>query len=130
MNDTDDQKLNSDFRALRDSRYPVHRIADQLEPYLRAIVKRFHPEKIILFGSQAYGEPVEDSDVDLLVVRRDLGSERRSNLEIYRALDDLRGANLSFTVLSRSPERLHAEIAAGSSFHEEILSRGVTLYAA
>lgn len=53
------------FPLLRDSRYPVHKIADKLEPYLRVIVEKFHPEKIILFGSQAYGQPDEHSDVDL-----------------------------------------------------------------
>src|SRR6266571_7050671 len=36
--------------------------------YARAIAERFQPEKIILFGSYAYGTPTPDSDVDLLVV--------------------------------------------------------------
>ena len=35
--------------------------------YARQIAERFQPEKIILFGSHAYGTPHEDSDVDLLV---------------------------------------------------------------
>ncbi len=119
-----------EFPTLHEPAYPVHRIARELEPYLRLIVERFAPERIVLFGSQAYGDPDEHSDVDLLVVRRDLKSERQSNLEIYQALDEARGANLPFTILSRSPERLEEEVAAGSSFHGEILRRGVTLYAA
>ncbi len=36
--------------------------------FARAVAERFHPNKIILFGSYAYGEPDEDSDVDLLVI--------------------------------------------------------------
>ena len=32
------------------------------------IVSEVHPEKIILFGSYAYGTPTKDSDVDLLVI--------------------------------------------------------------
>src|SRR5271155_4435540 len=36
--------------------------------YARQIAERFQPDKIILFGSYAYGEPNADSDVDLLVV--------------------------------------------------------------
>src|ERR1700741_2228691 len=36
--------------------------------YARQIAERFHPDKIILFGSYAYGQPHEDSDVDLLVI--------------------------------------------------------------
>src|ERR1700732_4656238 len=36
--------------------------------FARQVAERFHPEKIVLFGSYAYGTPHEDSDVDLLVV--------------------------------------------------------------
>ena len=36
--------------------------------YVRAVAKRFDPDKIILFGSYAYGTPHEDSDVDILVI--------------------------------------------------------------
>ena len=43
--------------TLRDPRYPVHRIADRLLPYLRVLVEQFKPEQVILFGSYAYGNP-------------------------------------------------------------------------
>src|SRR3974390_718622 len=36
--------------------------------FARQLAERFHPDKIILFGSYAYGTPNEDSDVDILVV--------------------------------------------------------------
>jgi predicted nucleotidyltransferase len=36
--------------------------------YARQVAERFDPDKIILFGSYAYGKPTPDSDVDLLVV--------------------------------------------------------------
>lgn len=42
--------------------------ADQIEGVIRELVARFNPQKVILFGSYAYGEPREGSDVDLLVV--------------------------------------------------------------
>ena len=50
--------------ALRDPRYPVHRIADRLLPYLQVLVEQFQPQQVILFGSYAYGNPDENSDVD------------------------------------------------------------------
>src|SRR5436190_24183514 len=102
------------FPALRDPRYPVHRIADQLEPYLRLIVERFHPEKIILFGSQAYGEPTEHSDVDLLIIRRGITSEKHSNLEVRDAIWDAPAPPLSFTFLSKTPERVQEKLAQHS----------------
>jgi uncharacterized protein len=36
--------------------------------FARDVAERFHPDKIILFGSYAYGEPHPDSDVDILVI--------------------------------------------------------------
>src|SRR6266404_5180262 len=99
------------FPALHDSRYPVHKIADQLEPYLRVIVERFHPEKVILFGSQAYGEPTEHSDVDLLIVRSGIVSENQSNLEIRRAFWSVTTPRPSFTILTKTPERIQECLA-------------------
>jgi predicted nucleotidyltransferase len=42
----------------------------QIRDWSRRVAKQFNPERIILFGSYAYGKPREDSDVDLLVVLR------------------------------------------------------------
>ncbi len=54
------------------------------------IVRRFRPERIILFGSRARGKGRPDSDVDLLVVMRVKGSKRQARLAIRRALHDIR----------------------------------------
>jgi predicted nucleotidyltransferase len=56
---------------------------------VKRIVKRFHPEKIILFGSHARGEAGLDSDVDLLVVMPVVGSVVEHRLEIRAALHDM-----------------------------------------
>ena len=42
--------------------------AQRIQQVSDEIVRRFRPERIILFGSYAYGTPTETSDVDLLVV--------------------------------------------------------------
>ena len=118
------------FPALHDLRFPVHKIAAQLEPYLQVIAENFRPEKIILFGSQAYGEPTEHSDVDLLIVRSGITSENQSNLEIRQSFWAVSGARPSFTILTKTPERIEEEISAGSPFYEEIINKGVILYAA
>jgi len=119
-----------DFPALHDPQYPVHQIATQLEPYLNVIVGKFHPDKIILFGSQAYGKPNEDSDVDLLIVRSGIASENQSNLEIRRAFWSVSAPRPSFTILTKTPERIQQGLAEHSPFYEEISSKGVELYAA
>jgi predicted nucleotidyltransferase len=62
-------------------------------PYLSEVVDRivqkFHPEKIILFGSWARGEAREDSDLDLLVVLSRVDHKRKAAIEILRALNGL-----------------------------------------
>jgi uncharacterized protein len=122
--------MNVEFPKLRDPRYPVHKIADQLEPYLKVIVDKFHPEKIILFGSQAYGEPTVHSDVDLLIVRESAGSMLSKNLEIRRALREVQAPSVSFTLISATPELLEEKLGQHSPVFEEIVERGVELYAA
>ena len=76
--------------VLRDPHYTVHRIADQLRPYLQVLVEQFRPEQVILFGSYAYGEPTPDSDVDLLVVKEIANSSVSDATSIRRAVRHLR----------------------------------------
>ncbi len=61
----------------------------QIDRVVRRIVKKFDPEQIILFGSQARGDAGPDSDIDLLVVMPVEGSVRDKGLEISLALPDL-----------------------------------------
>ncbi|MEK6538132.1 MAG: nucleotidyltransferase domain-containing protein [Nitrospirota bacterium] len=60
-----------------------------IKEMVRRIVERFHPEKVILFGSFARGTAGPDSDVDLLVVMRVRGSKRKTQLRIRTALHDI-----------------------------------------
>jgi uncharacterized protein len=119
-----------EFPALHDSRYPVHKAADKLEPYLRAIVEKIHPKKIILFGSYAYGRPDEHSDFDLLIVRDDIDSSTESNIEIRKALWDVEAPRPAFTFLSQTPEWYEEKLSQGSFIYTEIATKGLVLYAA
>ena len=119
-----------EFPALHDPRFPVHRVVARLEPYLRVIVEHVHPQKIILFGSYAYGEPTEHSDFDLLVVRRGNVSENESNLEIRKLLWEVPGQRPPFTILTKTPEQLAERLSSHSPFYEEILGHGIEVYAA
>ena len=105
-------------------------MADRLEPYLRMIVEKFQPIKIILFGSYAYGQPTEHSDVDLLIIRDGIQSERQSDLEIRKAFWKLPRPSLSFTVITKTPASLRDQLAHKSFFFREILERGVVVYGA
>jgi predicted nucleotidyltransferase len=91
--------------------------------YSRQIAERFRPEKIILFGSYAYGQPNEDSDVDLLVImparnQLDQGFKIRWQLPAPFAMD----------LIVRTPKEMKWRLEAGESFLTEIMSRGKVLY--
>ena len=114
---------------LRDSRYPVHGIADKLIPYLKLLVERFDPDQVVLFGSYAYGNPTKDSDVDLLVVKKTEKSPREEASAIRKAFQPLRRsvANLAFDIMVRDPEDLQERIAKGGAFHSAIIRNGIRL---
>jgi predicted nucleotidyltransferase len=61
-------------------------VQQQLERIVRRLVRRFDPDRIILFGSHARGEAGPDSDVDLLVVMPVKGSKRETQLKVRMAL--------------------------------------------
>lgn len=114
--------------VLRDPRYPVHRIADKLLPYLRVLVEQFHPEQVILFGSYAYGQPDEHSDIDLLVVKPIEESRLKDKISIRSAWWPilLSGNPLSFDLLLASPEE-HTIRSRRGDYYREITEKGLRL---
>lgn len=72
---------------------------------VRRIVERFHPERVILFGSHARGTAGPQSDVDLLVVMQAQGSKRRCAVEIHGLLA---GMGIPKDVIVVTPEEFEA----------------------
>ncbi|MBI5651516.1 MAG: nucleotidyltransferase domain-containing protein [Chloroflexi bacterium] len=89
------------------------------------IANQFHPEKIILFGSYAYGKPTPASDVDLLVVMETPLREKQQRLEISRALSP---RPFPLDVVVRTPRQVQERVALGDTFIAEIMTRGKPLY--
>lgn len=89
------------------------------------IVGRFHPSRVVLFGSRARGTDGEWSDVDLLVVMGDVPDKRRAAVEIRRSLGDL---PISKDIVVTTPEEItHRGHVVGTVLHAA-LSEGTTLY--
>jgi uncharacterized protein len=91
--------------------------------YAREIAEKFQPEKIILFGSYAYGQPHEESDVDLLVVMHAYDETSKA----IRIINTLR-APFSLDLIVRTPKRLQRDWEDGDWFLREVLAKGTTLY--
>jgi predicted nucleotidyltransferase len=98
----------------------------QIRAFSNAIAREFHPRKIILFGSYAYGKPTEDSDVDVLVIMPFNRKRGRKSLEIRQRIP----ADFPLDLIVRTPEFITRRLQWGDCFTEEILARGEVLYEA
>ena len=107
-------------------RYPSPNIPlTAIRRFARQIAERFRPERIILFGSYAYGKPHNESDVDLLVImpaydvinqaiRIDLAFERQFSLDL----------------IVRTPKQIERGLKDDDWFLREIIEKGKVLYEA
>ncbi|MBI3760865.1 MAG: nucleotidyltransferase domain-containing protein [Chloroflexi bacterium] len=89
------------------------------------IAEKFKPDKIILFGSYAYGDPQPWSDVDLLVVMETTLTPNKQRRAISRALAP---KPFPMDVVIRSSRELEERIPLGDWFLKEIVERGKVLY--
>jgi predicted nucleotidyltransferase len=97
-----------------------------IRKYADQIAKQFHPNKIILFGSYAYGKPTEDSDVDMLVIMSFSGRNPEKATEIWMATKP----KFPIDIMVRKPEEVKKRIAMGDFFLREITEKGKVLYEA
>ena len=90
------------------------------------IISEYHPEKIILFGSWAWGTPHEDSDVDLLIVVE----SDKPRMERQREVDALLShREIAMDILVYTPHELEESINKNRNlFLEDIVHNGKTLY--
>ena len=98
----------------------------EISAFARQVARQFHPNKIILFGSYAYGKPTEDSDVDMLVVMKFKGRGARKASEILLATDP----RFPIDLLVRTPAQIKTRLKLGDFFIREITQKGKVLYEA
>lgn len=91
--------------------------------FARAVAAKFRPDKIVLFGSYAYGTPHADSDVDILVVM-----PARNQLDMAFQIRCAVTAPFPMDLIVRTPSNLGWRLRAGESFHTEIMTKGKVLY--
>jgi uncharacterized protein len=91
--------------------------------FAREVAARFQPDKIILFGSYAYGTPHDDSDVDILVVMS-ASSQLRMAVRIAIAIDP----PFPLDIIVRTPKEMQWRLAERESFLTEVTTKGKVLY--
>ena len=93
--------------------------------FARQVAERFQPDKIILFGSHAYGTPHADSDVDILVVM-----PARNQLDQAFKIHWTIRPPFPLHIIIRTPKNLQWRLEEGDSFLREIMSKGKVLHEA
>jgi uncharacterized protein len=110
--------------ATKEPKYQAMR--KEIARIAETIANHFAPEKIVLFGSYAYGTPGDDSDVDLLVVMPFRGKS------VYKALDIMEAVKPSIPIdlIVRTPEQVQLRLKQKDFFLSRILKQGKVLYEA
>ncbi len=107
--------------------------SDDLATQIMDALKPLGPEKVILFGSYAWGRPTEDSDIDLYVVTHDdvmpttYDERMRSHLEVASLLREL-NKKVAIDLIVHTRPIHDAFVRLDSMFAREVMTRGQVLY--
>lgn len=96
----------------------------EIRKITRQIVEKYKPEKIILFGSFAWGKPTKDSDVDLLIVKKTKKRFLARQMEVGRIIN----GELPVDTLIRTPSELEKRLDLGDFFYRDIIKKGRYIY--
>jgi predicted nucleotidyltransferase len=97
---------------------------NDIEEFSNRIASEFDPERIILFGSHARGNALEDSDVDMLVVMPFEGKWLHQALEILNRLNP----RFPIDLIARRPDEVSKRYQQGDPLIREALDQGKVLY--
>ncbi len=122
------KKNTAPARYVQPYRYPSPNIPlSAIRRFVRQVVERFHPDKIILFGSYAYGRPHNESDVDLLVIMSAYDVVAQA-IRISGAFERL----FSHSIIVRTPQQIERGLREDDRdwFLYEVMTKGKVLYEA
>jgi len=97
----------------------------EIQNITQQIIEKYKPEKIVLFGSAARGKPDLDSDVDLLIIKKETplyGADR------IRELSRIIERNIPLDLLIYRPEEFEKRVQMGDPFLKSVLKEGKVLY--
>jgi predicted nucleotidyltransferase len=98
-----------------------------LEKLLSKLITGYAPRQVILFGSHAYGEPDQHSDLDLLIVKETAKTPFQRRVEVGRLVQD-KSRRTPIQPLVITPQELEERIQIGDPFLTEIVEKGEVLY--
>lgn len=120
-NQEDDKDYYGGWLMVKDIKDYVDSL--QIRAFVKKIKEKFSPQKIILFGSYAYGIPKKGSDIDLLIIiesdihPRELAAIIRSEFKGLIPMD----------IVVRTPQQVEERLKLGDFFIRKIIKEGVLL---
>jgi len=101
-----------------------------VEEIVRIIRDRYKPEKIILFGSRVWGEPDEQSDLDILVIKETSKPEIERMRDVSRLVRRYHHAPywLAMDILVKTPAEVRHRLEIGDDFIRQIVEHGKVVY--
>lgn len=98
----------------------------EIKQILDKIIAEFKPEKVVLFGSYAWGKPRKDSDIDLFVIKDDPQKNNRElAIDLERVLIDRPRA---LDLIVYKPSQVQKSLEEKNRFISKIITEGKILY--
>jgi predicted nucleotidyltransferase len=101
---------------------------DVIQRIVEKLVSGYAPQRVILFGSYAYGDPTPDSDIDLLIIKETPERFIDRWVTVRRILSDPKRM-VPLETLVLTPQEVSRRLAIGDQFLAEIMEKGEVLYA-
>lgn len=105
----------------------IKKVREKIETIISKLKQDYDPDQIILFGSYAYGNPTDESDIDLLIIKDTQEPILARWMSVRKLVTDLR-KGLAFSPIIVTPSELKIRLDKGDPFFEEILQKGKKLY--
>jgi len=103
---------------------------DEIMQFIDLVVEMTNPDRIILFGSYAYGEPGEKSDLDLLVIKNGkdftIDDETKLDTALFRKRRE-HSIGARYDIFFRTERQLQDSVAHGGAF-VDALRKGYVVY--
>ena len=100
-----------------------------IQRMLQKLILEYRPQRVILFGSLAYGTPSLESDIDLLIIKDTPERFIDRWVAVRRILTGMH-RSLALDAIVLTPSEIEQRVAVGDQFIAEILEKGEVLYAA
>ena len=102
-------------------------IREEIAKIIAILKKEYSPLKIILFGSYVYGNPTEDSDIDILIIKNTNKNRVDRFITVKKLIYDPQ-RKIVVSPLVLTPDELSNRLSIGDDFIKDIISRGIVLY--